>query len=168
MVLGVLSLGSDRPHLHRNCSRDHRGIVVRWSTWRSTSSRRSRDGRSDVRCSARTHPAGWISGALIGYGLTCVAFWAVLALRLPSRCGLHYCLGRCRGRDMESRSRPRSAASTAGMESRRGASADPSAVARAGCLRLPLQEPRCAGCIRESVLSRLFHRRLRLAYGADG
>ena len=32
----------------------------------------------------RTHPAGWVSGALIGYGLTCIAFWAVLALGAPS------------------------------------------------------------------------------------
>jgi hypothetical protein len=32
----------------------------------------------------RSHPAGWISGAIIGYGLTCIAFWAVLRLRLPS------------------------------------------------------------------------------------
>ena len=32
----------------------------------------------------RSHPAGWISGALIGYALTCVAFWAVLALGIPS------------------------------------------------------------------------------------
>jgi hypothetical protein len=32
----------------------------------------------------RHHPAAWISGALMGYGLTCVAFWTVLALRVPS------------------------------------------------------------------------------------
>ena len=30
------------------------------------------------------HPAGWIAGALFGYALTCVAFWAVLALHVPS------------------------------------------------------------------------------------
>ena len=30
------------------------------------------------------HPAGWVAGALLGYALTCVAFWAVLALRIPS------------------------------------------------------------------------------------
>ena len=30
------------------------------------------------------HPAAWVSGALLGYALTCVAFWAVLALRIPS------------------------------------------------------------------------------------
>lgn len=30
------------------------------------------------------HPAAWIAGALIGYALTCLAFWAVLALRVPS------------------------------------------------------------------------------------
>src|SRR5687768_8966408 len=28
----------------------------------------------------RSHPAAWISGALIGYGLSCVALWIVLAL----------------------------------------------------------------------------------------
>jgi hypothetical protein len=32
----------------------------------------------------RTHPASYISGALIGYALTCVAFWTVLALHIPS------------------------------------------------------------------------------------
>src|SRR5688572_5800588 len=32
----------------------------------------------------RAHPASYISGALIGYALTCVAFWAVLALHIPS------------------------------------------------------------------------------------
>jgi hypothetical protein len=30
------------------------------------------------------HPAAWVSGALIGYALTCVAFWAVLAMHIPS------------------------------------------------------------------------------------
>jgi hypothetical protein len=30
------------------------------------------------------HPAAWIFGALVGYALTCVAFWAVLALHVPS------------------------------------------------------------------------------------
>ena len=30
------------------------------------------------------HPMSWVSGGLIGYGLTCVAFWAVLALDVPS------------------------------------------------------------------------------------
>jgi hypothetical protein len=30
------------------------------------------------------HPAAWVAGALLGYALTCVAFWAVLALRVPS------------------------------------------------------------------------------------
>jgi hypothetical protein len=30
------------------------------------------------------HPAGWIFGALVGYAITCVAFWAVLALHIPS------------------------------------------------------------------------------------
>ncbi len=28
----------------------------------------------------RHHPAGWIAGTLLGYGLTCLAFWSVLAL----------------------------------------------------------------------------------------
>lgn len=32
----------------------------------------------------REHPARWIAGALIGYALTCVALWAVLALKIPS------------------------------------------------------------------------------------
>ena len=31
-----------------------------------------------------THPAAWIAGALLGYGLTCFAFWTVLALHVPS------------------------------------------------------------------------------------
>src|SRR5688572_14777055 len=30
------------------------------------------------------HPAAWVAGALLGYGLTCIAFWAVLAMRIPS------------------------------------------------------------------------------------
>jgi hypothetical protein len=30
------------------------------------------------------HPAAWVFGALAGYALTCVAFWAVLALHVPS------------------------------------------------------------------------------------
>ena len=30
------------------------------------------------------HPAAWIFGALLGYAITCVAFWAVLALHIPS------------------------------------------------------------------------------------
>ena len=30
------------------------------------------------------HPAAWVAGALFGYALTCIAFWAVLALRIPS------------------------------------------------------------------------------------
>jgi hypothetical protein len=30
------------------------------------------------------HPAAWVSGALLGYGITCIAFWAVLAAGLPS------------------------------------------------------------------------------------
>ena len=30
------------------------------------------------------HPAAWVAGALLGYAITCVAFWAVLALRIPS------------------------------------------------------------------------------------
>ena len=33
----------------------------------------------------RRHPASWIAGALIGYALTCVAFWAVLALGIASK-----------------------------------------------------------------------------------
>jgi len=32
----------------------------------------------------RHHPAGWMSGALIGYGLTCLALWSVLALHVAS------------------------------------------------------------------------------------
>lgn len=32
----------------------------------------------------RQHPAGWIAGALIGYGLTCLALWGVLALHVAS------------------------------------------------------------------------------------
>lgn len=32
----------------------------------------------------REHPMAWISGGLIGYALTCVALWAVLALHIPS------------------------------------------------------------------------------------
>ena len=31
-----------------------------------------------------SHPAAWVAGALLGYALTCVALWAVLALRIPS------------------------------------------------------------------------------------
>ena len=31
-----------------------------------------------------THPAAWVAGALLGYALTCIAFWAVLALHLAS------------------------------------------------------------------------------------
>src|SRR5688572_5781203 len=30
------------------------------------------------------HPAAWVAGALLGYAITCVAFWAVLALHIPS------------------------------------------------------------------------------------
>jgi hypothetical protein len=30
------------------------------------------------------HPAGWAAGALLGYGMTCIAFWAVLALHVAS------------------------------------------------------------------------------------
>lgn len=30
------------------------------------------------------HPGAWVAGALMGYGLTAVAFWAVLALHIPS------------------------------------------------------------------------------------
>ncbi len=30
------------------------------------------------------HPAGWVAGGLFGYALTCVAFWAVIALEIPS------------------------------------------------------------------------------------
>lgn len=32
----------------------------------------------------RTHPASYITGALVGYALTCLAFWAVLALHAAS------------------------------------------------------------------------------------
>jgi len=32
----------------------------------------------------RGHPISWISGGLFGYALTCLAFWAVIALRIPS------------------------------------------------------------------------------------
>lgn len=32
----------------------------------------------------RSHPAAWISGALIGYGVTCVALWLVLALHVAA------------------------------------------------------------------------------------
>jgi hypothetical protein len=32
----------------------------------------------------RDHPARWIAGALMGYALTCVALWAVLAFRIAS------------------------------------------------------------------------------------
>ncbi len=32
----------------------------------------------------RDHPAGWFTGAIIGYGLTSLALWAVVALRVPS------------------------------------------------------------------------------------
>lgn len=32
----------------------------------------------------RQHPAGWMAGALIGYGLTCLALWGVLALHAAS------------------------------------------------------------------------------------
>jgi len=30
------------------------------------------------------HPAAWVAGALLGYAITCMAFWAVLALHIPS------------------------------------------------------------------------------------
>ena len=30
------------------------------------------------------HAAGWVAGALLGYGMTCLAFWAVLAAHVPS------------------------------------------------------------------------------------
>jgi hypothetical protein len=30
------------------------------------------------------HPAGWVAGALLGYAITCIAFWGILALRIPS------------------------------------------------------------------------------------
>src|SRR5688500_14123406 len=30
------------------------------------------------------HPVAWVAGALLGYALTCLAFWAVLALPIPS------------------------------------------------------------------------------------
>jgi hypothetical protein len=30
------------------------------------------------------HPASWVFGALTGYALTCIAFWAVLAMHVPS------------------------------------------------------------------------------------
>ena len=30
------------------------------------------------------HPASWVFGALAGYGLTCLAFWAVIAAGIPS------------------------------------------------------------------------------------
>ena len=30
------------------------------------------------------HPASWVFGALAGYGLTCIAFWAVIAAGIPS------------------------------------------------------------------------------------
>ena len=30
------------------------------------------------------HPASWVAGALLGYGLTCLALWAVIALRIAS------------------------------------------------------------------------------------
>ena len=30
------------------------------------------------------HPAGWVFGALLGYGLTCFALWAVIELHVPS------------------------------------------------------------------------------------
>ena len=30
------------------------------------------------------HPAAWVSGAVLGFALTCIAFWAVLALHIPS------------------------------------------------------------------------------------
>ena len=32
----------------------------------------------------RDHPAGWVSGTLLGYGLTCIAFWIVLVLDAAS------------------------------------------------------------------------------------
>ena len=31
-----------------------------------------------------THPAAWVAGALLGYALTCLAVWAVIAMRIPS------------------------------------------------------------------------------------
>ena len=30
------------------------------------------------------HPAAWVAGALLGYAVTCLAFWVVLALHIPS------------------------------------------------------------------------------------
>ena len=30
------------------------------------------------------HPAGWVSGALLGYAITCVVFWAVIAMHAAS------------------------------------------------------------------------------------
>jgi FtsH-binding integral membrane protein len=32
----------------------------------------------------RAHPASWVAGALCGYALTCLAFWAVIAAGVPS------------------------------------------------------------------------------------
>ena len=31
-----------------------------------------------------SHPAAWVAGALVGYALTCIAFWAVIAMQVPS------------------------------------------------------------------------------------
>ncbi len=56
----------------------------RWPTFPFTCSRRFPGGRSGGRCSDASHPVAWIAGALLGYALTCLALWAVLAIGIAS------------------------------------------------------------------------------------
>ena len=112
------------------------------------------------------HPAAWISGALLGYAMTCLALWAVLALHVPSAASflLAWAVISASTWALVRRSEPLVALPA---WSRAGSAyADPAAAARACGVRAAVQESRCERRRRQPFLPRVLHGRFHLAHGA--
>ena len=116
----------------------------------------------------RKHPAAWVCGALLGYGLTQLALWAVIVAGAASTagflaawgllCGLTFLLARRLG-------------SGALIPMPAWTASDSRALLLVillapALMAPPYRESRSRGCLRPALLPRLFHRRLRLAQRA--
>ena len=118
-----------------------------------------------IRLFGKRHPAAWIAGALLGYGLLQLAIWATIESRLSSGwefVAVWIVLGAlttvvARGIGINARHRDANVDASRYDRAVSGAAAGPSAHDRA------LRQPRPRGRGGQSLLPRLLHRRLPLA-----
>ena len=111
---------------------------------------------------------GWVGGALLGYGLTQLALWAVIVCGLASAAERSSSPGSCSGRDVARRAAPRGRLQRFRMPAWtvRQPRAAAGAAARPGPDGPPYANLGRADADRQSLLPGLLHRRLRLAQRA--